>query len=83
MAQRLADKLCELATELWPEEWAGKFTATQKELRDWLNEKTQLDVCHITHYSAPEIPCTKSHANAILAWIITMEEIKNAAEHPA
>lgn len=72
MAKRIADRLCELAQAIFPDEWPGKYTATQEELRDWLNDKTGINACHLTNKDA-----------ALGAWVEKLEGIKHAAEHPA
>jgi hypothetical protein len=57
-------RLCELCEQLWPNEWAGKYTGTREGFRDWLNEKTDLDVDHITDKAA-----------ALTAWLEKLEEL--------
>lgn len=47
--KQLIARLCVLCESLYPEEWIGKYTGEREALRNWLNEKTGLNVCHITN----------------------------------
>lgn len=60
-------RLCALCEQLWPDEWPGKYTGSREDFRDWLNEKTELDVDHITNKSA-----------ALTAWVEKLEELAEA-----
>lgn len=62
--KQLTAILCQLCESLYPEEWPGKYTGTQEELRDWLNEKTGLNVNHIT-----------DKEGALTAWVNKLQEI--------
>lgn len=57
-------RLCELCEQLWPNEWPGKFSGRREDFRDWLNDKTDLDVDHIENKS-----------EAIIAWINKLEQL--------
>ena len=63
--KQLVARMCELCEVLYPDEWPGKYTGTREELRDWLNEKTELNVDHIT-----------DKEGALTAWINKLEEIQ-------
>jgi hypothetical protein len=66
--KQLVAKLCVLCEQLWPEEWPGKYTGSREDLRDWLNEKTGLDVDHITNKES-----------ALRAWVTELENLANAS----
>ncbi len=59
-----ATRLCELCNQLWPDEWEGKYTGARADLRDWLNDKTGLEVDHIQDKSA-----------ALTAWVDKLETL--------
>jgi hypothetical protein len=42
-------ELITLCEKLYPDEWRGKYTSSQMVFRDWLNEKTGLNVDHIEY----------------------------------
>jgi hypothetical protein len=58
----LIARLCVLCEKLYPEEWQGKYTGSREEFRKWLNEKTGLNVCHITNQE-----------EALKAWVDALE----------
>lgn len=58
----LAAKICELCAEKWPDEFQGKYAGARENFRDWLNEKTGLQVDHIIHKE-----------DALNAWISAIE----------
>lgn len=62
--KQLIARLCVLCEALYPEEYIGKYTGEREALRTWLNEKTGLNVCHIT-----------DKENAINAWVEKLESI--------
>jgi hypothetical protein len=55
-------RLCVLCEQLWPDKWPGKYAGSREDLRDWLNEKTSLDVDHILDKST-----------ALTAWVDKLE----------
>lgn len=46
----LATQLRNLLEQQYPEEFAVYFTKPQAEFRAWVNEKTGLNVCHLTNW---------------------------------
>jgi hypothetical protein len=44
--KRYTAEICRICTALYPDEWPGKYTGSQLEFKNWLNEKTSLDVDH-------------------------------------
>ena len=65
----LAARLVVLCKDMWPLEFATKYTAKQADFRDWLNEKTGLNVDH-----------TIDKEVALTAWINKIVEMKAAID---
>lgn len=63
----LTARLCELCERLFPEEWPGKYTGTQENFKEWVNEKTELTKNHMTNKE-----------DALTAWVAKLEELNNA-----
>lgn len=63
----LAARLVVLCKEMWPVEFAAKYTGKQADFRDWLNEKTGLNVDH-----------TIDKEVALNAWIDKIVAMKTA-----
>jgi hypothetical protein len=63
----LTARLCELCEQLFDNEWEGKYNGKREEFRDWLNEKTGLNVDHLIKKEF-----------ALQAWISKLEEMATA-----
>jgi hypothetical protein len=60
--KHITARICVICEERWPDEWPGKYTGKMEDFRDWLNQKTGLNVCHITNKEA-----------ALKAWLEALE----------
>jgi hypothetical protein len=63
----LTARLCALCEQLYRDEWTGKYIGSREIFRDWLNEKTGLNVDHITN-----------KFEALSAWVEALEAEANA-----
>jgi hypothetical protein len=61
-------RICVLCRRLWPDEWAGKYTGSREDFRDWLNSKTSLNVDHIA-----------DRDQALIAWVEALETLEAEA----
>ena len=62
--KQITSSLYALCVKMWPEEFEGMYTAKREVFRDWLNEKTGLNVDHI-----------KDKMTALSAWKDELEKI--------